>query len=575
MEIIRRDSGANDGLPVELPPLLRRIYLNRGVESAAELDLQLAALHGGEELGGVDKATSLLEEALGTGERILIVGDFDADGATSCALAVRVLKAMGAAHVDYLVPNRFDYGYGLTPEIVAVATEFRPDLLITVDNGISSIDGVRAAKSAGIKVLVTDHHLAGEVLPEADAMVNPNLPGDRFPSKNLAGVGVIFYVMAALRARLRESGWFEQQRITEPNLAEYLDYVALGTVADVVPLDHNNRVLVENGLRRIRAGSCCEGIRALINVSGRSRESLVASDLGFALGPRLNAAGRLEDISLGIECLLTDSSDAAMRMASELHELNLQRRQIEAEMKQQATEMLDRLTLDEEALPFGVCLYKSEWHQGVVGILASRIRERCHRPVIAFPDNDDDTIKGSARSINGVHIRDVLDAVAARHPDLIRKFGGHAMAAGLTIRRNDLEAFGVAFDREIQRCVDADQLRGVLYSDGEVRADDISIETALQLRQGGPWGQMFPEPAFDGLFIVRNQRTVGDDHLKMILSPLDEPGRQVDAIAFGQAGGAGRLEGREVRLLFQLDINRYMGRESLQLMVRHIFPLPD
>ncbi|MBG7602180.1 MAG: single-stranded-DNA-specific exonuclease RecJ [Gammaproteobacteria bacterium] len=572
MKIIRRQHQINSHeLPESLHPVLQTIYLNRGITSSEELDLTLQKLHHSHQLSGIERAVEILLDVLQHQRRILVVGDFDADGATSCALSVRALRAMGACDVDYLVPNRFHFGYGLSPQLVEVARERHPDLIITVDNGISSIEGVAAAKACGIAVIVTDHHLQGDSLPEADAIVNPNLDGDEFPSKNLAGVGVVFYLMAALRTALRQQEWFEQKQINEPNMADYLDLVALGTVADVVPLDQNNRILVENGLRRIRAGRCCAGITALIGISKRTANRLVATDLGFALGPRLNAAGRLKDMSLGIECLLTDDAAVAMQMADELNSLNLQRREIEEQMKQQAVAMLDAIDLDDEQLlPAGLTLFDSAWHQGVIGILAARIRERCHRPVIAFAADTADDLKGSARSIPGVHIRDVLDAIATRNPGLITKFGGHAMAAGLSLPRGNLRYFQQAFDEEVRRLVDAEQLQGSFESDGELSSAELNLELAQAIRQGGPWGQHFPEPQFDGYFRVKNHKVVAQRHLKLMLTPENASTPVIEAIAFNQAEGADYARGDLVEIAYRLDINDYYGEERLQLVVQHV-----
>ncbi|MDX1692342.1 MAG: single-stranded-DNA-specific exonuclease RecJ, partial [Ketobacteraceae bacterium] len=459
----------------DLPPALQRIYAARGITDSREVSLQLNQLIPASRLKGLDAALDLLQQALQEQWDILIVGDFDADGATSSALSVLALRALGAERVDYLVPNRFEYGYGLTPEIVEVARQSNPDLIVTVDNGISSISGVSAAKAAGIRVLVTDHHLPADELPDADAIVNPNQPGCEFPSKNLAGVGVIFYVMTALRTRLQQAGWFSEQGLPEPNMADFLDIVALGTVADVVPLDHNNRILVEHGLRRIRAGRCRPGIKALIEVARRTPGRLVAADLGFAVGPRLNAAGRLDDMSHGIECLLTDDPRHARDIAIELDQLNHNRKSIEFSMQNEALAILNQLQFERDSLPWGLCLYRKDWHQGVIGILASRIKERFHRPVIAFAPGDEGEVKGSARSIPGLHIRDALDAVAAQHPGLIAKFGGHAMAAGLSLPTQHLETFKAAFDREVRRMLTEDDLTGSVLSDGELHPRELDL----------------------------------------------------------------------------------------------------
>ncbi|WP_448679679.1 single-stranded-DNA-specific exonuclease RecJ [Pseudomonas nicosulfuronedens] len=554
----------------DLPPLLTRLYAARGVQSAAELDKGLARLIPYQQLKGVDAAVELLVDALEKGQRILYVGDFDADGATASSVGVLALRMLGAAWVDYLVPNRFEYGYGLTPEIVAVALEKRPELLVTVDNGISSIDGVAAAKAAGLRVLVTDHHLPGPELPAADAIVNPNQPGCDFPSKAMAGVGVIFYVMLALRARLRERGWFAARGIAEPNLAELLDLVSLGSVADVVPLDANNRILVHQGLARIRAGRARPGLRALLEVAGRDCRRITSTDLGFILGPRLNAAGRLDDMSLGIELLLCEDDSVARDMAVQLDQLNQDRKAIEQGMQREALAQLKELPVEE--MPFGLCLFDPEWHQGVIGILASRLKERYHRPTIAFADAGDGTLKGSARSVPGFHIRDALDAVAARHAGLISKFGGHAMAAGLSLPQENFGAFAAAFDAEVRRQLDEEDLTGRLLSDGQLGAEEFHLELARALRQAGPWGQHFPEPLFHGIFQIVQQRVVGERHLKLVLK-TECGSLQLDAIAFNidrEIWPNPTVRWAEVA--YKLDVNEFRGNETVQLMVAHIAP---
>jgi single-stranded-DNA-specific exonuclease len=568
--IRRRPPADGDQLPAELHPVLRRVLAQRGIAGAVELDQRLTRLLPFQLLGGAEPAAQLLEHHLRRGSRILVVGDFDADGATSCAVAVLGLRALGAAWVDYLVPNRFEFGYGLTPEIVALAAEREPDLLITVDNGISSVAGVAAAKARGIEVLVTDHHLAGAELPQADVLVNPNLAGDGFPSKALAGVGVIFYVLLALRARLRSTGWFAERDMAEPNLADLLDLVALGTVADVVPLDANNRILVRHGLERMRAGRCRPGIRALMEVAGRDPARIRAQDLGFVVGPRLNAAGRLDDMSLGIECLLAATGEQAQALALELDRLNRARREIEDDMKREAMMLLERMPLDDTgALPWGLCLYAPEWHQGVIGILASRIREHCHRPVIAFAPGDAGQIKGSGRSIPGLHLRDALDAVAARHPGLLSKFGGHAMAAGLTLATEQLEPFRAAFEAVVrERLVEAD-LQPVFLSDGGLAADGLTLDLARVLADAGPWGQAFPEPLFDDRFRVVSSRMLRERHWKLVLEP-EAGGPWVDAIAFNQADPAQPRLPERVHLAYRVDINEFQGNVSLQLRVEHM-----
>jgi single-stranded-DNA-specific exonuclease len=567
-QIVRRQSGSTaPDLPETIPPLLQRVYAARAIDSATDLDYALRNLDPPGLLGGLDAAVDLLEQALRDEQCIVVVGDFDADGATSTALCLRALRDMGARNVRYLVPNRFEFGYGLTPEIVAVAAGLQPDLIMTVDNGISSIAGVEAARQQGIRVLITDHHLPGTVLPPAEAIVNPNSPGDEFPSKNLAGVGVAFYVMLALRARLRRCGWFEQQAIPEPNLGRLLDLVALGTVADVVPLDRNNRILVQHGIQRIRTGQCVPGIRALLEVGQRNAARTVSTDLAFAVGPRLNAAGRLEDMSVGIECLLTDSAESAREMAARLDALNRDRKEIESDMQTRALEAIQELHLEAQGLPTGLCLFDPDWHQGVIGILAARIKERFHRPVIAFARVGNGELKGSARSIPGFHIRDALDAVAAHHPELITRFGGHAMAAGLTLDEAHYPAFAKAFDAEASRLLSEHDLNHTLYSDGELQTDEFSLETAQALREAGPWGQGFPAPVFDGRFRLISQRVVGERHLKLLLQPLNGEG-QIDAIAFNTAELPGSC--REVRAAYQLDVNEYRGMLSAQLVVEYI-----
>jgi single-stranded-DNA-specific exonuclease len=566
-KIIQRVASASDHLPDDLHPVLRRVYAARTIESVDDLDYSLQRLLPPSLLGGMTAAVELLQQAITARQRIVVVGDFDADGATSCALSLRALRAMGAADVQYLVPNRFEYGYGLTPEIVAVAAELQPDLIMTVDNGISSIDGVAAARQRGIRVLITDHHLPGEQLPAAEAIVNPNLHGDPFPSKNLAGVGVAFYVMLALRARLREHGWFEQAGLPEPNLAVWLDLVALGTVADVVPLDRNNRILVHQGIQRIRAGQCVPGIRALLESAGRNLQRVVASDMGFGVGPRLNAAGRLDDMSLGIECLLTNDSKVARQMAARLDTFNRDRKDIESDMQARALQVIAELDLKNEQLPVGLCLFEREWHQGVIGILASRIKERFHRPVIAFARSGEGELKGSARSVSGLHIRDALDAVATRHPGLIDKFGGHAMAAGLSLAEHNYPSFSAAFNDEVGRHLSVEDLTGVIYSDGELSDQELSLNTAQLLRDASPWGQGFPAPLFEGDFTVLGYRVVGEKHLKMTLQPAQGNG-QIDGIAFNTAELP--ADCRQIHMAYRLDANEFRGIVSPQLIVEYL-----
>jgi single-stranded-DNA-specific exonuclease len=559
-----------DTLPFlgDIPPLLTRLYAARGVQSEVELDKSLARLIPFQQLKGIDAAVDLLVTALEQRQRILIVGDFDADGATASTVGTLGLRLLGAAHVDYLVPNRFDYGYGLTPEIVAVALERQPHLLITVDNGISSVEGVAAAKKAGLKVLVTDHHLPGDELPLADAIVNPNQPGCEFTSKALAGVGVIFYVLMALRARLRELGWYANR--PQPNIGELLDLVALGSVADVVPLDANNRILVHQGLERIRAGRARPGIKAILEVAKRDHARITSTDLGFIVGPRLNAAGRLDDMSLGIECLLTDDAASAGEMAAQLDGMNQDRKSIEQGMQREALAQLKDLPV--ESMPFGLCLFDPEWHQGVIGILASRMKERYFRPTIAFADAGDGLLKGSGRSVQGFHIRDALSVVAAQHPNLITKYGGHAMAAGLTLPEANFPLFAEAFDAEVRRHLGEEDLTGRLLSDGTLAVEEFHLELARALRHAGPWGQHFPEPLFHGVFQLVEQRVVGERHLKVVLR--SECGSvKLDGIAFGIDRDIWPNPTiKWVELAYKLDLNEFRGNETVQLMIAHIEP---
>lgn len=550
-----------------LPPVLRRLYAGRGIHHPDEVCQELRGLAPTDGLHGLEAAAHCLARAVTGGERILVVGDFDADGASSCALALLALRAMGAQHVDYLVPNRFEYGYGLSPEIVAEAARYAPDLLVTVDNGISSADGVMAAHAHGMEVLVTDHHLPPERLPDARAIVNPNLPGDGFPSKHLAGVGVIFYVLAGLRQELQRRDWFGGA--APPQLGGLLDLVALGTVADLVPLDRNNRILVEQGLRRIRAGYGRPGIVALLEVAGRDPSCCTATDLAFAAAPRLNAAGRLDDMAVGIECLLTGSPADAAEFAGRLDALNQERRSIETRMEEEAVAGVNALaeTLTAGDVPPGICVTDETWHQGVVGIVASRLKERFHRPVVAFAPVGNDELKGSARSVPGLHMRDVLERVATDHPGLIERFGGHAGAAGLTLRTDHFAAFREAFVAAVDAALPAEDRDGVHETDGPLQSGELTLDLARAIRDAGPWGQGFPEPLFDGCFRVRQARVVGQRHLKMRLQ-TDEGGAAVDAIAFRavDAGWNEQLPSR-IHAVYRLGINRWQGRETLQLVV--------
>lgn len=583
--IARRQGELSDEIKNSaLHPLLKKVYANRGVTALEQIDYNLKNLIDFSLLKDIDIAADIVAQAIINNKRIIIVGDFDADGATACAVMMRSLKAFGLDNIDYLVPNRFDFGYGLSPQIVDVAAQSSPDLIVTVDNGISSIDGVKHANELGIPVVVTDHHLAADVLPDAAAIVNPNQPGCKFPSRMIAGVGVAFYLMLAVRAQLRTLGWFtplsdksagtstQIKNRVEPNMGSLLDLVALGTVADVVPLDENNRILVEAGLQRIRKNKACAGINALLTIAGKSIESCSSQDFGFIIGPRLNAAGRLDDMSIGIECLLSDDYEQALSYASTLNQMNQQRREIEGEMLEQAYTLLQQQTslLDDEAdIPDALALYEESWHQGVVGLLASRIKEKYHRPVIAFADAGDGELKGSGRSIPGLHMRDVLDAVSKQQPGLIEKFGGHAMAAGLTISQGKLELFKQAFSQQVSAVLRPEDLTNLSETDGSVAEEYMTIEVSEILKYASPWGQLFPPPVFDDTFKVLNWRIVGEKHLKLeLLKP--QTGVCYSAIAFNQTNDNLPAGDSEIRVVYRLDVNEYRGKRSLQLIVQHI-----
>lgn len=567
-KIIRRDVPLNISV-LHPHSLLQRIYASRGVKSADELNYGLNNLLSHSALSGINEAVFLLADVLRNDQSILIIGDFDVDGATSTALATAALKSFGCKQVSYLIPNRFEYGYGLSPEIVDLVRERKPDLILTVDNGISSFDAVKKANEYGIKVLITDHHLPPEKLPEAAAIVNPNQPGDKFPSKSLAGVGVTFYLMAALRSYLREAGWFTEKQIPEPNMAQFLDLVALGTIADVVEFDYNNRILVAQGIERIQKGKCSAGIKALLAVGNRCYDRVLASDLAFVVAPRINASGRLDDVSLGIECLLTDSVEVARKMAKELDVLNNERREIEIDMQLQAGRILENLQL-EQSIPEGLCVFEESWHQGVLGILASRLKDKLYRPVIAFTAVSESEIKGSARSISGVHLREILSSIAARNPGLISKFGGHALAAGLSIQKDALPEFSRLFAEEVNLQLQKNNCSAAILTDGQCPLEFLNLETAALLRTAGPWGQSFPEPVFDGEFILADQRIVGQKHLKMILR---EPrtNQEIDAIYFNIDPKIWpNFRCNLVHAVYRLDVNEYNGRKKLQLIVEQM-----
>jgi len=573
MNIQQRNIGDISELPEEWPACIRRIMAARGIVKADELTFDLAGLPKPSEMLGMEAAVTLLIKALQQQWRVMIVADFDSDGATSCAVMMRGLRMMGLQHIDFIVPNRFVHGYGLTTELLnEIDSETQPDLLITVDNGIASLDGVALAKQRGMQVLITDHHLAAEQLPQADAIVNPNQPGDDFPSKMLAGVGVAFYVLVGLRQGLRDINWFELQQLAEPRLVELLDLVALGTVADVVPLDRLNRTLVDLGLKRMRQGRACAGISALLQIAGKDINRLSAQDLGFAIAPRLNAAGRMEDMGLGIDTLLTDNFAMAQQAAQLLDQINIERRSVEQGMQLEALTMLEKLQLNETTQAAAYCLYDESWHQGVIGLLASRIKEKLHRPVIVFAPGEPGEIKGSARSITGVHIRDVLVHVAAKYPDLILRFGGHAMAAGLTLKQNDFSLFEQAFREAVQLTADPSVFERALYSDGELSVQELNLQLAEQLPVLAPWGQAFPEPQFHGQFVLQNYRHVGQqsDHLRLTVK-LDD-GREITAMAFRQTAPVWLQIGQKIGLHYRLDVNEFRQSKSLQLLVDNLLP---
>jgi single-stranded-DNA-specific exonuclease len=577
-KIIRREYVVTDHLPAELPDTIKQIYASRGMKSAEELELNVSRLQGMAQetaLMGIEQACEILSFGLIDKKRIIIVGDFDADGATSTALMMVALNLFGSQNHDFIVPNRFEYGYGLTPEIVDIAAKQQADMLITVDNGISCIAGVKRAKELGMQVIVTDHHLPGRSLPDADAIVNPNQRGCNFPSKALAGVGVAFYLMLALRKYCRERNYFAEQGIAEPNIAQLLDLVALGTVADVVALDANNRILVAQGLKRIRAGQTRPGIQALIEIANRNQQRLVASDFGFALGPRINAAGRLDDMSYGINCLLATDLSSARVMAAELDDLNKARREIEQGMQQEAERVLTSLDFDQHNLPSAMSLFQSDWHQGVIGIVAGRLKEKFHRPCIVFAKAKDDDIdskeaeiKGSARSIPGLHIRDLLEHIDSQNPNLISKFGGHAMAAGLSIKQKDFALFQQKFNDMAEKWLKPEDLDSIILSDGELSVDLLTLEFAEQLRESGPWGQSFPEPLFDDVFTLTQQRIVGEKHLKIVV----QKGAQVfDGIAFNiDVKVWPNSNANQVHLAYRLDVNEFRGKRTVQLMIEDI-----
>jgi len=570
-DIKRRKIEAQADLP-DYPDWLARIFSSRGVQSTKELNYTLGNLPAPNLMKGTQLAAQSLAEAIANKQRLLIVADYDVDGATSCTLMMKVLRAMGATHVEYLVPDRFKLGYGLSPGVVELAKPYQPDWLITVDNGIASLAGVTAAKDAGMRVLITDHHLPGEQLPAADVIVNPNQPGCQFPTKSLAGVGVAFYVLLALRQELRQRGWFEKQSIIEPNLGHYLDLVALGTVADLVPLDHINRCLVSQGLIRINQGLCCPGISTLLELARGQQEFYQAQDLGFAVAPRLNAAGRLDDMTLGIECLLSETKAGALPLAEELNAWNLERRAIQDTMQQQANTIVNKYKTKDLAKQAGLCLYSDAWHEGVVGLVASRIKDQVYRPTIVFaPADEPQMIKGSARSIKGIHIRDVLDLVASQKPHLLQKFGGHAMAAGLSIAKNHLEEFAEAFNHTVHDWSDPAVFENILWSDGALIPADMTLDNALLLEELGPWGQQFSEPCFDGQFEVYDWQILKDKHIKFQLE--GNAGGILEAIAFNVDETLLETAFSRIEILYRMNVNRFRGSRRVQLLIDYLKPL--
>ncbi|HHF0442848.1 TPA: single-stranded-DNA-specific exonuclease RecJ [Haemophilus influenzae] len=563
------------GNSVSTHPLLDRLYRARHIKNTKELDRTLKSMLNPNQLYGIDQAVNLLVEAYQQQQKIVIVGDFDADGATSTALSVLALRQLGFSDVDYLVPNRFEQGYGLSIPVAEMALEKGVQLLMTVDNGVSSFEGIAFLKEKGIRVLVTDHHLPPETLPPADAIVNPNLSQCHFPSKSLAGVGVAFYLMLAVRAKFRELGIFTAE--TQPNFTDLLDLVALGTIADVVPLDQNNRILAYQGLMRIRARRCRPGIIALAEVANRNVEQFTSSDLGFCIGPRLNAAGRLDNMSIGVELLLANEMPKARELALDLDELNQTRKEIEAGMKLEAIKICQNLTALFKELPYGITLYQPDWHQGVLGIVSSRVKDQYHRPVIAFTQDGEGILKGSARSIEGLHMRDVLERIHSQHPNIILKFGGHAMAAGLSIREEHFADFQHIFNQTVADWLDEEHLQGVIWTDGELNSNEFNLETAELIKSVGTWGQGFPEPCFDGEFKILDQRAIGQNknHLKMLLEPK-QGGGLLDAIAFNiNTRLYPDLSIKQARLAYKLDINEFRGNRSVQLLVDYIEPIDE
>jgi single-stranded-DNA-specific exonuclease len=560
-------------LSKDIPLLLRRIFALRGITCMQELDYTTRNLCNYDKLYGIDNAVEILYTAMVSNKRIMIVGDFDTDGATSTALAVKALKAMGCQFVDYIIPDRFEDGYGLSISVVEKAILQKTDLIITVDNGISAVDAVEFAKQANLTVIITDHHLCPEQLPNADAIINPNLPDCSFPSKHLAGVGVTFYFMLALRAKLRQENWFSNKNLIEYNIANLLDLVALGTIADVVKLDHNNRILVHQGVKRIRSNYCCEGIKALLHIAKKDPSSFTSTDLAFYIAPRLNAAGRMDNMSLGVELLLCDNYDIALNKATDLDNLNSDRKLIEQAMHKEALAFVEEIEKQNISIPNSLVVYHPDWHQGIIGILSARLKDKYYRPVISFASAQNGFLKGSGRSIQGVHLRDLLDELDQMHPGLLVSFGGHSMAVGLTIREENLAYFRQCFDSLLVNRLNSNTLNQVIETDGEVDKQDFTYSIAKLLKESGPWGEGFSEPIFDGEFVIHQQRLLADKHLKLLLEPVNSS-ILIEGIAFN----VNRLEWpdhsiKKVKIVYHLDVDEFRGNQAVKLLIRHLWPI--
>ena len=560
-------------LSPDIPLLLQRVYALRGITSMQELDYTTRNLCNYDNLDGTQTAVEIVYSAMQNNKRIMIVGDFDTDGATSTALTVKALKKMGCQHVDYIIPNRFDDGYGLSISVIKRALLKKADLIITVDNGVSAIEAVEFAKQSNLTVIITDHHLCPEQLPAADAIINPNLPNCSFPSKHLAGVGVAFYFMSALRAKLRQENWFRTHNLEEYNLASLLDLVALGTIADVVRLDHNNRILVHQGINRIRSGYCCAGIKALLHIARKDPVSFTSTDLAYYIAPRLNAAGRMDNMSLSVELLLCDDYDSALKQASDLDMLNNDRKLIEQTMYKEALSYIQELEQQQSSFPNLLVVYHPEWHQGIIGILSARLKDKHYRPVICFASTEEGILKGSGRSIAGIHLRDLLDELDQNHPDLLVSFGGHAMAVGLSIRENDLERFRKHFETLIDKRLNANTLEQIIETDGEVDSQDFNYAMAKQLKESGPWGEGFTEPTFDGDFIVHQQRLFAEKHLRLVLEPKNG-GPIIEGVCFNvNLTQWPDNTIKNVKIVYQLDVDDFRGNQTAKLMIRHIWPI--